>query len=338
MENSKELFFYHSFPRLDGNKNRLIEKGLNILSSMVDSGLLLTPEKDDPTWQEERSNGFLSHSMSMVQNRICFTCLPQEKLPEHEKDFGPFSLEFSYDNFRALGGLPVIYLPSSISPRNDLSNIGSALVARLGEIKKLLLRLSDTLERLRKTPDKYGYVRISENKEVSKLNCKVGAAEILLDALSSGIETPSTLVRAINGLANLLCPTDFPPNEDPLYNFRLREWRIIAGMGRLNEKGEYKEITRKPENGEIETLKKIDPDFFETKKRVLDKKGRLGKEKTIAEISRFYSKLNGRFVLNYARRLIVPDEAVKNALQIVSKLPKPLEVVSSDDRHYQKSQ
>jgi hypothetical protein len=96
-----ERFFYHCFPRRH-RSSESVSHGIEVLSSMLKSGLLLTPEVI--RW----GNG--GKTLYHLQRRICFTELSPSELPDHADDFGPFALEFSIDALRELSGMPVFYV------------------------------------------------------------------------------------------------------------------------------------------------------------------------------------------------------------------------------------
>src|SRR5262245_56796620 len=100
---SNERFFYHSFPR------RPSVNGLSILRSIIERGLLLTPEKFE--FREPLDDGSSSAPASIFQKRICFTELSPNELPAHSKLFGTFALEFDINTLRAMGAIPVFYVP-----------------------------------------------------------------------------------------------------------------------------------------------------------------------------------------------------------------------------------
>ena len=102
-----ERFFYHSFPRprqgLSEEDN--CEKGLRILRSMADIGLLLTPETLE--FREFLEDGTLGPKVVAAQRRACFTELAPSELRRHSLEFGPFALELDVMSLRELGAMPV---------------------------------------------------------------------------------------------------------------------------------------------------------------------------------------------------------------------------------------
>lgn len=91
-------FMYHSFPRRGKDE---VEKGLRILESIAERGLLLTPELVN--WPGEiKANGRRGHPVTAYQKRICFTNLRRDELQIHAETFGKFALEFDVSTLREL--------------------------------------------------------------------------------------------------------------------------------------------------------------------------------------------------------------------------------------------
>src|SRR5262245_55986431 len=129
-----ETFFYHSFPRpRAGNPEQL---GLHILGSILDRGLLLTPEKFE--FREALVGGSTSPPWQIFQKRICFTELSPQQLGEHAKTFGKFAIEFDIPVLRRMGAVPVFYIPLN---SEGTEGAAAAMLARLGEIQTLLTRV-----------------------------------------------------------------------------------------------------------------------------------------------------------------------------------------------------
>jgi hypothetical protein len=106
-----QRLFFHSFPRprKGETQHQQLEKGCRIADSILENGLLLSPENYDlPVLGNDR---LTQDSFSAVQRRICFTELELEGLADHSKVFGPFALAFKIDDLRRLGALPVFYIP-----------------------------------------------------------------------------------------------------------------------------------------------------------------------------------------------------------------------------------
>lgn len=310
-------FLYHSFPRRGrDNSDLAITRGLAILSSMIKSGLLLTPEVTD--WKEHLQDGTLSLPVKLFQKRICFTLLPPSQLQEHAKTFGPFAFEYSVENLRILGGVPVFYLPYARETDMGFEGIGGAIMARLSEIQTFLTRLSELDNLIQTTQNKNELLNVTNNRiEVAQTRCTVGAAEDLIHFLTYEMQPPSQLLNTIRGLSGFFYPTEDPNFTGILDYYRQREWRIIGNMIKNG-----KESTRSLREAEIEKLIEIDNEFFGHQ---LDFPTGVYNR---AEQSLIFHEVDNKHVLHFAHRLIVPENALEEASQIIGDFNKNLEVVS----------
>ncbi|MCI5125718.1 MAG: hypothetical protein D3925_14900 [Candidatus Electrothrix sp. AR5] len=304
-----ERYFYHSFPRRHHGATReeVLSKGLKILDSIVESGLILTPEKTD--WFEFLTDGNRSKPVEVVQKRVCFTELSPSELPRHSDTFGEFALEFSIETLRCLGGSPVFYLPSMSLEETSCSGMSGALICRMLEIQELLTRLKGMDEVAKSTTNKSELLSITRNGVVTDTTrCTAGGAEDLLAMLQSEMQPISVLLGSLQAISGFFYPTEDLKRNKILHYYRQREWRIIAnGVWR----GEN--VCDELSESEIKTLLDIDTDFFG--KEMDFPTGRY----TIARQSRKLKSLAGKHVLQYLKRLIVPEEAISRAKSILDK-------------------
>ena len=98
-----ERYFYHSFPRPREGTDQA-ERGVAILRSLCQNGLLLVPEKVEWTDPTPNTEGL---PIAAVQKRIAFTELSPVELAAHSDVFGPFALEYDIGTLQAMGALPV---------------------------------------------------------------------------------------------------------------------------------------------------------------------------------------------------------------------------------------
>ena len=181
------------------------------------------------------------------QQRLCFTELAREELPEHGKRFGPVSLQFSTDALRRLGALPVIYLPQNVKGDTGLSSAGAVIAATMGDIKYTLTHLHQ-LARLKDL----NYIRTLPGAEnatsvcpqcVMNLENRDEAGNVvatyqmplqhildLLDYVGFRNAPFELMLGILNLTQNLFYPTDDERHDDQLAYNRQREWRITAGM------------------------------------------------------------------------------------------------------------
>ena len=313
-----DRYFYHSFPSRPGDNE--IEKGLRILKSIGKAGLLLNPEKI--IWPEQPlSDGKYSGPWQIIQKRACFTELAPSELQHHSTIFGHFALEFDVQKMRQLGGIPVFYIPRPSQDDVGMESLAASLVCRVGEIQLLLDRLGKIEKLIRNSNDKEQLltVLISESGEKQSIRTSLGGAEDLLTFLTQGSQPVSILLNAIRGLSGFFCPTEDLGCTDLLGNYRLREWRILANMSKAG-----KEQTRDLSECEKTALLELDKEFF----------GREDEFPTgthrIVDQCKYFQELEGRPFLSYVRRVVVPDEVVDKAVQILAGDGLPVVVPVSD--------
>ncbi len=311
-----DSYFYHSFPRGYKEENaNSVDKALYILTSIANNGFLLVPEIIE--WREPLQGGFLSNSIYNSQKRICFTELAPSELLGHTKCFGPFSLEYGVTELRKLGAVPVFYIPKE-ERYEYLGGIGGTLIARLYEIQEVLMKLRVLNEICDECSDKDVLVPPINIGEISRnINCTVSSAEELIHYLTEGTQKPNILEYAIRGLSNLFYPTEDIKYNTLLYYYRQREWRIIANIAK-----DGKPIDRDLEEEEKEAIVEIDKQFF-TEELIFP----TGKHRRVDQC-KYFTRLEGKHVLEFANRVIVPQESVSNAQSLLKEEGLNLEVAA----------
>ena len=294
---------YHSFPRRVQGPMPAVDKGLAILRSMASMGLVLTPEQTQ--WTELLTDGTQSSPRTLSQKRTSFTDIGESELSDHSATFGPFTLEFGYENLRRLGGLPVFYLPLGLSEEEGFDGLGGAMLMRLGEIQLLLERLGELHDAAESAPP-------DETLRVDHPNgafTVIGAAatKTLLDILTAGIQPYEVLVSNLRGLSGMFYPIEDLDYTELLGYYRQREWRIIANMEFQGEP-----VTRELADDEKSVLLSIDIDFFGREEDF-----RSGRYR-IVDQCRVMPSLAGRHLLAYAERLFVPEGSRNDAEDILS--------------------
>jgi hypothetical protein len=284
--------------------------GLRILESMLTSGFVLAPEVI--RWNEFLLGGSPSPTVAILQKRISFTELAFEELPQHAQEFGHFAVEFEIEALRKLGALPVWYLPKAVLDNHDLEGVGAALVCRLAQVEGLLKRLLTVQEiapaMLRNSKsipydingNRTGVIRDGE------------AALDLVQYLTVGLLPLADLMKAVITVENLFYPADDLRNLDSpdlLHYYRQREWRIVSNFVSRGE-----ETTRSLSREERETLMEIDASWFSE-----ELEWPAGKRWPRERECVFYPSLGGRRVLDYARNLIVPQDALHTARALVAE-------------------
>jgi hypothetical protein len=318
--------FYHSFPRArrGESQRKTIERGLRVLGSFKELGLVLAPE--EIKWTQPKIDGN-DRVILNSQQRISFTELSRRQLKDHAQRFGPLALEFSIDTLRRLGALPVIYIPQHLKDGRNLSSAGSLVVATIGDIKYTLNHLH-TLSRLRdidfvkqhaKNADGVSSVveeciinlqnTDDNNNIVANHPVKLTDIEHLLSYVGYRNSPLELMVGALNLIQNLFCATDDERHDDLLAYYRQREWRIMAGLGYADGVS----LGHLASEAEKKRLLDVDSEFWAKE---------IAFEGTVSRrIDRAFiiSELNGQHVSELISRLIVPPEAQAAAKVLFGK-------------------
>lgn len=303
--NEPERHFYHSFPRRQREKPAdELAIGLQVLASIAASGFLLTPEFTE--WREPRDDGSLGEPWKVIQKRCCFTELAPSELAEHSEHFGRFSIEFDVRTFRELGGIPVFYLPRATDSDVGLESLAAALLARIGEIQILLNRLADLAKLVATTEDKSQLLVIRKNEQQFHTRCSLGGAEDVIGMLTHGAQEVDILRNALRALSAF-----FYPAEDFMYTgllayYRQREWRFIANMTKHGH-----DLDRDLTDQEKANLMALDGDFFGRSMEFFS-----GTYRRVDQC-RLFSELAGKSLVQYARRIIVPADAIAAATELL---------------------
>lgn len=312
-----ERYFYHSFPRRSDGENE-IDKGLQILKSIVDSGLLLTPEFT--YWQEPVSGGGLSKPVKNIQKRACFTELAPSELKEHSAVFGRFALEFDIQILRQLGAMPVFYFPRASTEEVGMESVGASLLCRTGEIQKLLNRFEKLAAHTKETPYKSQILDVRNNKtgEQQHTRTTIGGAQDLLMFLTNEIQPAWILAESLRALAGLFYPAEDLSYTNIMGYYRQREWRLVAGI--LNF-GPNK--TRKLSEEEIDCLLELDRDYFEKNEEYFT-----GTYRRVDKCE-YFDEIDEINFIHYVRRVIVPGEALDDATNVLEGDGMPIVTTES---------
>ncbi len=332
-------FFYHSFPR----RGETLEKGLSILESIVASGLLLVPEIT--TWPGEirgQDGGELSPPIFSVSKRICFTHILPTELAQHAETFGEFAVEFDDSNLRALGATPVFYVPVS-DKSEELQAMPVHFLHRLQAVQEYLERAlafhavfkaAPPESQVVAAPDGEGgmvitsvgapgsvrlpkafldTVRLNGKDPVAvpsaplTIGAQASALNAIFNVLEWGITTLQVQLNGIRSMCGLFYPCERTPTNPTLEYYQQREWRVLSGMERFGV-----QISRHLVNAEVDRLLAIDREFFERQLKFPT-----GMKRRVDQCH-YISELNGRHVLTYARRVIVPRDAMRAARQLLN--------------------
>ncbi len=303
--NEPERYFYHSFPRCQRERPAdELDTGLQVLASIAASGFLLTPEISE--WRERRDNGSLGEPWTVIQKTCSFTELAPGELAEHSKQFGRFSIEFDVRIFRQLGGMPVFYLPRATDDDIGLESLAASLVARTGEIQILLNRLADIEKDVATTEDKNRHLAFLKNGQQHLTRCSYGGAEDIIGLLTHDSRRVDILRNALRAMSALFYPAEDFNHTGLLAYYRQREWRLIANMSMHDY-----DIDRVLTEQEKTNLMAINGDFFGQNMEFFT-----GNYRRVDQC-RLFSELAGKRLLQYARRIIVPADAVAAATELL---------------------
>lgn len=303
--------FYHCFPRRGGIDSTA--HAVSVLSSIVERGLLLTPERIP--LRESLADGSTGPESFIFQKRLCFTELTRPELASHCEAFGPIAIEWRIHTLIEIGAIPVFYVPLRETPFSN-DGTASSMLVRLGEVQELLSRLESLQQVAARSANPAELLHITRNGTVvANTSCTVGAAQDLLHYLGTGIQPIGSLTAAIRFLFGYFYPTDNQKYTGLLGYYRQREWRLLA-----NAINRGIPITEEVSTRDIEALKRIDPQFFE---RELDfPTGR----QTIAQQCHLMRSFRGEPVLRSASRIIVPDAMLEPVRTLLSDSKLEIEV------------
>lgn len=313
---TSDRHFFHSFPRPRAGETeaQIAAKGLAILQTVKDVGLILAPET--VTWRVPLIDD-TERTIEYEQTRICFTELSYEELPTHSKRFGPFALEFDISKLREIGALPVIYIPQS-TRAGGLSAIGSVLAMELHHVEATI-RL---LEGLRVNTDEGAILAANPNAKSIAPDCVVNLTSIddrgvpvkerpvpiamvraVLDHIGYKNAPFAEMMHALNYTKGLFYPTDDQTSDEVLAYYRQREWRIGPGMTVAGV------VQSRPlSNDEKEKILRVDTNFWS---RVTGKPPRRRIDSAQA-----ISLFNGGPLHEAISRVTVPDSVREEAKKL----------------------
>jgi hypothetical protein len=282
---------------------------------MNEMGLLLTPEITK--WPDVSPKASPSEPWSVAATRCSFTELAPAELLQHTEVFGHFAIEFDIQVLRSLGAIPVFYLPCTSGTNAGAEALAAALVACMGEIEVLFSRFSDLEELARNEPSNDRQFPLGKNETLISL---VGV-KALLSYLTRDIQPVIKLWAAIKALSGFFYPVEDLKHTDLFGYYQQMEWRILANMAK-----DGIELTRPLYTREMESLLKLDPEFFGQQLCFRD-----GNYRRV-DRCKLFEQLDGKRIIRYARRIIVPAVAVARATEILNEpLDPPVVSLESID-------
>ena len=319
-----QRLFFHSFPRPRKGeaRRRQLQKGSRIAYSVLENGLLLSPENYDlPVLGNDR---FTLDSFSAVQRRICFTELEPKELAEHGKIFGPFALAYRIEDLRGLGALPVFYVP--LESGGYLSGLAVPMLGGLVDAHRITSTLLMIQRQLSESPAlglKYRGKEINFSPEQADVIRSF--LDVLADSAGTGFDATDARLRT---MASCFYPTENPQYTQPLHYYRQREWRIIAGVFTFNGQP----FSFRATEPQVETLLAIDRDFFSKKLSFFDSGKNVGEKisDSIANRCHFLQRVGDLDAVAIARCLIIPDDLSDSSELQKRFVARDVEVISAD--------
>jgi hypothetical protein len=283
-------------------------KGIRVLESMVDLGFLVTPEwiRTGPT--------------TVVSQKLSLSLLTPKELPIHATAFGSFALEFDVTTGFELGAFPVIYFPGQQLGMNRSAWLGTWILNRLHQLQTVLSKLKSLDEFVNSGgPDdaQLGFELDGPGLTVQQLRS-------LMNHLFPGDQTVEGLSQALRSTANCWYPTDHlegQPCESPVLGFfEQREWRILPLVERPGHPVVFSPLDR----GSIERLRAAGASF-------VDGTMPYPTPSAIASHCFLLKTIDGRHVLDFVRRVVVPRSCIPQARAALSRLARVPEVVALED-------
>lgn len=299
-------FFYHAFPQAPSGEAGVL-RGLQILESILERGLVLTPESLD----HDRS------TYVTMAKRVCFTELAPQDLIAHSQKFGPFALEWDYTTLLQMGALPVFYLP--LLPDARSSACAEALYSALGAIGQMLERLQQIGD-MGKTMLPGHTLNMEIDGSIVPTTIGRPQIEELHRILEFQGMSAEAALNGFRAFGSLLQRTADPSSDDVLSFFREREWRIVGNM--LRDQRPATEALSQPDR---EVLLSISPDYFGRTMRF-----RSGEHQVI-EQCQVYRRFGDVPVRDTIRRVIVPAGAVDQARALLAERSLNRPVISIEE-------
>ena len=326
--------FYHSFPRPKEGQDG-IQKGLKILESFLQNGILLVPDSVEYRREKDVLNN-TPEKYYVVQSRFCLTQIDISELKTHEKYFGGFHLEFTNDSAYSLGAIPVFYLPQIEPGMSEwsLKKLASSYFYRLYELQTLCQDMQTLEKMIESKKDRETVTVERDNSATGKTQSytvNVKQLRDILDMLTMNITTiraeagkdvnnitarMDAILGAIKGIGSLFYPTDkdYEGEHEDLYYFRQREWRITAGLS-VNGK----RLDKKLNDIQKGFLMSIDSGLFEKNIAFADGKEKRSRIEECSIIPEILTETGPKPVHDFVERIIVPKEALEKAKAVAEK-------------------
>lgn len=294
----EEHFFYHSFPRTRNSRDDR-KMGLEILSLMCRHGFLLLAEP--MRWNDSKSRHLNERPWENLAFRMSFTELEYSRLNKHAKNFGRFSLEFSFESMITLGAVPVSYIP--------IIDGGNPIISNIFPLSNALSLLGDFL-RHKPTQSVSLESDFMEKGREYTVEQQILIKDFINEVFKSSGSTYLEIYGSLTCLMALWYPTH-RVSEDGAGNnvdyYGQREWRLIIPAHQGNHDGIHR-ITP----SQTEELLKLDKAFFG---KIMPQLGGA----PLCALSFYKKEAANRHVMSYVNRIFVPKDCILEAKTILKE-------------------
>lgn len=280
-----------------------------MLESVLESGLLLVPECREYAGEVDSETGQRGTPILSFQRRFCLTQLNAADLKQHGDRFGHFHLVFGPRTVRALGGVPVFYIPQPSSDGADgLLLLGNTFIHRLSDIQGVLEDLA-TLERTLHANDTRRMLHLTGLHGSERRKLRTADVRWILNGLKGQKEDFASLSSALRVISFLFYPTENTTElgrksvtgerkkaSEELWYYMQREWRILGDIV-MKDRRVDRALTPK----EKKRLINIDSEFFLGP--IQFPKGR----RRVVDECRMLEELDGVHIREKLEMLIVPQ-------------------------------
>ena len=192
----------------------------------------------------------------------------------------------------------------------------TSIIAVLGDILQFIEQVNKIENECTKIEDKTRPAVFRDKGGDCWLNCDIKCVEDILLHLNKGNCTYQIMEAALQAIAGYFYSSDDIYHGVKMKYFQQGEWRIIANM--IDKDGE---ISKTLTHEQRASIIKIDEEWFSEEVQM--------RKNILARIDhcQLYKNLNRKHVLNYANRIIVPENVLDDAQKIIREFGFRIEVI-----------
>lgn len=214
-------------------------------------------------WEYPHADGSPNRTSEVLQQRVCFTELRPSELGGHAAKFGRFAIEFRVPVTKALGAIPVFYIPRAVGDVQGAEWAANVMVMQLQDAYVLVLRLAGLTEGVRQAAPDENIIRRTlgfTESGFKEFDLDIASAKHVFEIPTYALTSPAMLAPAFEAAMRYFVPADDLRQHEELGYYREREWRIAANVAMGG-----KALLQEPSQDLIDRLKALDPDFFARK-------------------------------------------------------------------------